>query len=96
MKRLHVTALAGCATLAALGPALAGGYSRGTADTDIIFEEGNFNMRASVTIVMPQRGYETVTAPTPGGALAGLRTWAILRTVRMAITRRLMRFRARR
>ncbi len=47
MKRLHVTALlAGCATLAALGQAGAGGYSRGTADTDLIFEEGNFNMRA--------------------------------------------------
>jgi long-chain fatty acid transport protein len=64
MKRLHVTALlAGCAMLAALEPALAGGYSRGTADTDLIFEEGNFNMRASVTVVMPQRGYETLTAP---------------------------------
>jgi long-chain fatty acid transport protein len=65
MKRLHVTALlAGCATLAAMGQAGAGGFSRGTADTDLIFEEGNFNMRASVTVVMPQRGYETITAPT--------------------------------
>jgi long-chain fatty acid transport protein len=64
MKRLHVTALlAGCATLAAMEQAGAGGYSRGTADTDLIFEEGNFNMRASVTVVMPQRGYDTVTAP---------------------------------
>jgi long-chain fatty acid transport protein len=73
MKRLHVTALlVGCATLAALGQAGAGGFSRGTADTDLIFEEGNFNMRASMTIVMPKRGYETLTAPTPGGALAGL------------------------
>lgn len=64
MKRLHVTALlAGCATLAAMGQAGAGGFSRGTADTDLIFEEGNFNMRASVTVVMPQRGYETLTAP---------------------------------
>src|SRR5690606_28274826 len=50
------------------GTAGAGGYSRGTADTDLIFEEGNFNMRASVTVVMPQRGYDTLTAP-PGAAL---------------------------
>jgi long-chain fatty acid transport protein len=72
MKRLHVTALlVGCATLAAMGPAGAGGFSRGTADTDLIFEEGNFNMRASMTVVMPRRGYETLTAP-PAGVLAGL------------------------
>lgn len=64
MKRLHVTALlAGSATLAAMGQAGAGGFSRGTADTDLIFEEGNFDMRASVTIVMPKRGYETLTPP---------------------------------
>ena len=72
MKSAHLKALlAGCATLAAVGAAAAGGYSRGTADTDLIFEEGNFNMRAGVTIVMPQRGYETLTAP-PAGPLAGL------------------------
>lgn len=64
MKRLHVTALlAGCTTLAAVGQAGAGGFSRGVADTDLIFEEGNFNMRAGVTIVMPRRGYDTLTPP---------------------------------
>jgi len=64
MKRLHVTALlAGCTTLVAVGQAGAGGFSRGVADTDLIFEEGNFNMRASVTVVMPQRRYATITAP---------------------------------
>lgn len=70
MKSLHVTALlAGCATLAAVGTATAGGFNRGTADTDLIFEEGNFNMRAGVTIVMPKRGYATLTAPPVlGGA----------------------------
>jgi len=72
MKRLQVTALlAGWTTVAAMGQAGAGGYSRGTADTDLIFEEGNFNMRASVTIVMPKRGYDTLTAPA-AGPLAGL------------------------
>ena len=58
------------ATAATLGSAYAGGYSRGTADTDLIFEEGNFNMRSGVTVVMPKRGYATLTAPpadpTPG------------------------------
>jgi len=75
MKSLHVTALlAGCATLAVMGTALAGGYNRGTADTDLIFEEGNFNMRAGMTIVMPKRGYATLTAPAsfpPQGIVAG-------------------------
>jgi long-chain fatty acid transport protein len=71
MKRLHVTALlAGCATLAAMGQAGAGGFTRGTADTDIIFEEANFNMRAGVTLVSPSRGYETITSPLLGGTVS--------------------------
>ena len=79
MKSAHVKALlAGCATLAAVGTAAAGGYSRGTADTDLIFEEGNFNMRAGVTIVMPQRGYETLTAP-PAGPLRWIDARPIVR-----------------
>jgi long-chain fatty acid transport protein len=68
MKGLHITALLG-ATLAAVGTAHAGGFTRGTADTDIIFEEGNFNMRAGVTLVSPQRGYETITSPLLGGTV---------------------------
>jgi long-chain fatty acid transport protein len=39
--------------------ASAGGFSRGTADTDIIFEEGNFNLRAGATYVSPQRKYSS-------------------------------------
>lgn len=70
MRGLHVTALlGGCATLAAVSVASAGGFARGTADTDIIFEEGNFNMRAGVTLVSPQRGYETITSPLLGGTV---------------------------
>ncbi|MEM5501393.1 outer membrane protein transport protein [Ahrensia kielensis] len=38
----------------------AGGFSRGTADTDILFEDGNFNMRAGVTIVNPNVKYDTI------------------------------------
>ena len=60
MKSLHVTALlAGCATLAAVGTALRADIPAALPTRICIFEEGNFNMRAGVTIVMPQRGYET-------------------------------------
>lgn len=48
---------AGVAALAFVGTADAGGFGRGSADTDIIFEEGNFNMRAGVTYVSPSRKY---------------------------------------
>ena len=42
---------------ACVSAAQAGGFSRGSADTDIIYEEGNFNIRAGVTIVVPKRVY---------------------------------------
>lgn len=71
MKKLHAAALlGGCALSAAVGTAQAGGFSRGIADTDLLFEEGNFNMRAGVTYVAPQRGYATLTAPA-GAAFSG-------------------------
>lgn len=64
MTRPHVTALlTTCAALAFVAQAQAGGFSRGTADTDILFEEGNVNMRMGVAFVMPRRGFATVTAP---------------------------------
>lgn len=44
-------------TMVVVGSAQAGGFARGTADTDIIFEEGNFNMRSSVTFVSPTRKF---------------------------------------
>lgn len=47
--------------------AMAGGFSRGTADTDILFEDGQIVSRAGVTYVSPQREFETV-----GGAPADL------------------------
>lgn len=57
--------LAGVAgTIIMAATAQAGGFSRGTADTDILFEEGNFNMRTGATIVAPQRGYETIDGAT--------------------------------
>lgn len=49
----------GCVMAAVVGSASAGGFSRGTADTDILFEQGNFNMRATATIVNPTREIES-------------------------------------
>lgn len=59
MTTLRIKALlgAGCMSLAMIGTANAGGFSRGSADTDILFEQGNFNMRSSVTYVTPTRKF---------------------------------------
>lgn len=48
---------AALAVSAAVSAAHASGFSRGSADTDILFEEGNFNMRAGVTFVSPTRKF---------------------------------------
>lgn len=40
--------------------ALAGGFQRGTADTDILFEQGTVNTRASFTYIDPQRGFTSI------------------------------------
>jgi len=61
---------AGSLTLALVGAANAGGFSRGTADTDILFDAGNFNMRAGVTYVSPKREFSRV-APAASPALIG-------------------------
>ncbi len=57
MNKKGFAALAGATALSLLGAAAAnaGGFSRGTADTDILFEPGNFNVRTSVTVVSPER-----------------------------------------
>lgn len=46
---------AGLVSLAAINAAQAGGFARGNADTDILFDDGNFNMRTGVTYVAPHR-----------------------------------------
>ena len=43
--------------------AQAGGFSRGTADTDILYEDSNFNLRAGATIVVPSRKFTVNPAP---------------------------------
>lgn len=47
-------------SLALSGAAQAGGFQRGTADTDILFEPGSFSTRAAVTYISPQRGFTSI------------------------------------
>lgn len=54
------TALGLIAACAFVGGAQAGGFSRGEADTDILYEDGEVAARGGYTFVMPQRGYETI------------------------------------
>ena len=66
---LKISALALAGSVAA--SAAAGGFSRGSADTDILFEQGNFNLRSSAVVVSPNRAYETIevrgsTTPVAG------------------------------
>lgn len=56
---------AGCLSLVIVGSASAGGFSRGSADTDILYEDGNFVMRTGVTYVSPKRKYSSFDA-APG------------------------------
>lgn len=69
MNKSRVTLLTGTAflSLALAGTAFAGGFSRGTADTDILYEDGNFNMRSGATYVSPHREFTR----NPNPALVG-------------------------
>lgn len=55
--KISVLALAGSVAASA---ALAGGFSRGSADTDIIYEDGGVDMRSSLSFIAPRRGYDTI------------------------------------
>ena len=54
-----------------VGSAQAGGFSRGTADTDILFEEGNVNFRAGAYIAVPHQEYRAAPLAAPNPALIG-------------------------
>lgn len=54
---------AGLLSLAAAGAAEAGGFSRGTAATDLLYEEGNFNMRFDVRVTVPNQKFKTNVNP---------------------------------
>ena len=51
---------AAVATMALTSTALAGGYQRGMADTDILYEPGTFSMRYGMTYVDPERGFDSI------------------------------------
>ncbi|WP_102958245.1 outer membrane protein transport protein [Mangrovicella endophytica] len=57
LKRLLAGSLA---TTVLTSSAFAGGFQRGTADTDILYERGGFSMRTGITYVDPQRGFDSV------------------------------------
>ncbi|QND54318.1 aromatic hydrocarbon degradation protein [Phyllobacterium sp. 628] len=57
------TLLLGALFAGAATNAQAGGFARGTADTEILFEEGNFNMRSGVTFVRPSQKYSKNANP---------------------------------
>lgn len=63
ISRLKALLGATALTIVAAGAAQAGGFSRGTADTDILFEQGNFNLRTGVTIVSPSRKFTNAGFP---------------------------------
>lgn len=69
MTHFHIRAVLVGAAMAVTvtSAAQAGGFGRGTADTEILFEPGNFAARAGVTFVNPSRKFSA--HPVPG--LAG-------------------------
>src|SRR5262245_61195913 len=57
--------VAGTGLLASLyaGAAQAGGFSRGTAETDLLYEDGNFNIRFDARVVVPHQEFKTNANP---------------------------------
>jgi long-chain fatty acid transport protein len=52
--------MTGLLVVASATSAMAGGFSRGRADTDIVYEKGSFDARFSATFVMPGRKFATI------------------------------------
>ncbi|MEC9463784.1 MAG: long-chain fatty acid transporter, partial [Pseudomonadota bacterium] len=57
---MKTTALGLIAACAFVGGAQAGGFARGEADTDILYEDGTIAGRGGVVYVMPDRAFATV------------------------------------
>ena len=58
MTHLRLTALlAGCVSVAAVGAASAGGFSRGSANLDGLYGTGDFGIYSGATYVSPGRSY---------------------------------------
>ncbi|MEF2545939.1 long-chain fatty acid transporter [Aurantimonas sp. E1-2-R+4] len=60
MTLRNLMACASIASVALTTTALAGGFQRGTADTDILYESGPFSMRTGLIYVNPMRGFESI------------------------------------
>lgn len=58
-NRIALGAIAAAITVLGVSPAAAGGFGRGNADIDILFEDGRFVTRDSVTYVDPNRTYDS-------------------------------------
>ncbi|MBW8282228.1 MAG: outer membrane protein transport protein [Rhizobium sp.] len=58
LKKTTILCLLGVSALAT--SAHAGGWNRGEADTDILFEEGDYIARSGVTLVSPRRDYDKI------------------------------------
>lgn len=56
-----VTLVAALASGLLAGTAMAGGFSRGDANTDILFQDGTANIDAGFVFVSPQRSYDTIS-----------------------------------
>ena len=63
---LRSGALALLAAATAGGAVQAGGFNRGTADTDLLFEDGTVVIRGEATYVAPRRGYNTINGVASG------------------------------
>lgn len=57
---MKTTALGLIAACAFVGGAQAGGFSRGDADTDILYEDGTVAARGGVVYVMPDRSFDSI------------------------------------
>lgn len=62
-----ISSVAFIAALAAASAAGAGGFSRSTANTDILFQDGTYNFENSVTYVNPNRKFDKNPVPALNG-----------------------------
>jgi long-chain fatty acid transport protein len=60
---LKAVAWAGLVWVGMASVAEAGGFSRGTAPTDLLYEDGNFNMRFDARAVIPHQTFKTSANP---------------------------------
>jgi long-chain fatty acid transport protein len=60
---LRVALCAGLLSIIALGSARAGGFSRGSADIDTLFEEENFNLRVDARAITPTQKFSVNVNP---------------------------------